>query len=178
MSTTNKIETKFIHHEIGDNTLKIDGKVAVPIEPAIITVGVQNEDREEILQKEDGTYYKRVAVESKEVYNKRTQKKRNWFILALETGQNKRRYFPGAEIHGLLSGDSSINVYSQANLDSEIIGSIEPNTWVIIKNIAALDEQPDFYKIKTSNANNALVGYVLRNTIINDSNKVYEAPYL
>ena len=52
MNTTN-IDTKFIHHSIGDNELKIDGKIAVPIEPAIITVGVQNPEKEEILQKED-----------------------------------------------------------------------------------------------------------------------------
>ena len=177
MNTTN-IDTKFTHHSIGDNELRIDSKIAVPIEPAIITVGVQNPEKEEILQKEDGTYYRRTAVESKEIYNKRTQRKRNWFIVALETGQNKRRYFPGAEIHGKVSGSSAINIYAQASLESEIIGTIDPETWVIIKNIAALNEQPDFYKIKTSNANNALVGYILRNTIINDNDKVYEAPYL
>ena len=173
MGTTDKIETKFTHHKIGDNELKINGKVAVPLEPAIITVGVQNPDKEEIVQKDDGTYYKRVAVESKEVYNKKTQKKRNWFILALETGKNPKRYFPGAEVHGLVSSISPISVYSQADINSEIIGTVNPDTWVIIKNIAALNEQPDFYKIATSNATSALVGYI-RYTAIKDNNKIYE----
>ena len=116
--------------------------------------------------------------ESKEVYNKKTQKRKNWFILALETGQNKRRYFPGAEVHGLVSGSSAINIYAQDNITSDVLGTIEPNTWVIIKNIAALNEQPAFYKIATSNANNALVGYIQRNAILSDNDKVYETPFL
>ena len=191
MSAANKIETKFIHHSAGDNELRIKGKlvdgeiiddgisrVAVPIEPAIITVGIQNPDKEEIIQKEDGTFYKRVAVESKEVYNKKTQKKRNWFIVALETGQNPRRYFPGAEVHGLISGNSSIEVYAEASKTAQIIGTIDPDTWVIIKNISALNEQPDFYKIATSNATSALIGYIPRSAILNDNHKIYEAPFL
>lgn len=128
MSAANKIETKFIHHEVGNNELKINSKIAVPLEPAIITVGVKNPDREEIIQKEDGTYYKRAAVESKEVYNKKTQKRKNWFILALETGENPRRYFPGAEVHGLISGSTAIKVYAEANLAAQVIGTIEPST--------------------------------------------------
>lgn len=178
MSAANKIETKFTHHAVGDNELRIDGKLAVALEPAIITVGVQNPDKEEIIQKEDGTYFKRIAVESKEVYNKKTQRKRNWFVLALETGTNPRRYFPGAEVHGLVSGSTSIKVYAEASASAQVLGTIEPNTWVIIRNIIGLDEQPDFYKIATSNATTALIGYIPRNAILNDNHKIYEVPFL
>ena len=75
MSTTSEINTKFTHHKIGDNELRIDGKLTIALEPTIITVGVTNSEKEEIIQKEDGTYYRREAVESKEVYNKKTQRK-------------------------------------------------------------------------------------------------------
>jgi hypothetical protein len=41
-----------------------------------------------------------------------------------------------------------------------------------------LDEQPDFYKIATSNATTALIGYIPRNAILNDNHKIYEVPFL
>lgn len=177
MSTTSEINTKFTHHEISDNELRIGNKLTIALEPTIITVGVTNSEKEEIVQKEDGTYYRREAVESKEVYNKKTQKKRNWFILALETGKNNRRYFPGAEIHGLVSGSAPINIYEESSTTSNIIGTIAPDTWVIIKNITSLNEQPDFYKIRTSAASTALVGYIQGSAIKNDLHKIYEAPF-
>ena len=147
-----------VHHEIQDNQLLIENKEYFGIGISKVIVGVENPNRQEILQDPNtGLNYSRNAVEAQEVYNLRTQKHHPWFIVDLETGH--RGWYPGCEIHGNILGQ--VDLKEAPDESSATLLQLD-NVMVQILDYTSIKDIPNdgWIKIKFGQ-----VGYVKRETL-------------
>jgi hypothetical protein len=138
---------EIITHSIGDNKLIIaDRETGEPVEyiglgvDRIIT-GIENPNRREILTDPISGYnYSRNAVEAQEIYNSKTKKRGNWFILELCTGQYG--WFPGCEIRADTTTIGTL-LYKEPSTDSDVLYTFEENSSVEIIDILNLEQMPE-----------------------------------
>lgn len=164
-----------ITHPVNNNEIIREGKEVAVFGVSKIIVGIENQERREILQDEaSGLNYSRTAVEALEIYSIKTQKHRPWFLLDLETGS--RGWYPGCEIHGevLVADGEEVLIKNAPRDDSEIVGRISKASSVVIKNLDAIDQEPydeGWYKILYD-----VEGYIKKEFITNlryaDPNKI------
>jgi hypothetical protein len=139
---------ELITHPIGDNKIAIynpdtgETNEYIGIGLDQIIVGVENPDRREILKDASTGYnYSRNAVEAYEIYNRKTQqRKRNWFVLELCTGQHG--WFPGCEIHADILQDK-VKLYKEPSSESEILYNFSAGTIVSVIDVLNLQQTPD-----------------------------------
>ena len=157
-------------HSIGDNKLSIYNPETAETNEYIglgldrIIVGVENPEVREILKDPNTGYnYSRNAVEAYEIYNRKTQqRKRNWFVLELCTGQYG--WFPGCEIHADILQDK-IKLYKEPSHESEILYNFSAGTIVTviyILNLQQTHDTPGWRKVKFLNE-----GYIEESALSN-----------
>ena len=147
---------ELITHPIGDNKITIynpqtgETNEYIGIGLDRIIVGVENPDKRELLKDPASGYnYSRNAVEAYEIYNRKTQqRKRNWFVLELCTGQHG--WFPGCEIHADILQDK-VKLYKEPSLESEILYNFTSGTIVSVIDVLNLQqthETPGWRRVK------------------------------
>lgn len=160
---------KVVQHTIKDNQLRINNKEYVGLDIEKVIVGVENTERQEIVQDPtSGLNYSRNAVEGQEVYKLSTQKHHPWFILDLETGS--RGWYPGCIIRGDILG-TDVAIKEEPNEESTTLG-VATTAEVEILNIDAIDQEPyeaGWYKVKYN-----VTGYVKESEV---SNLRYADPF-
>jgi hypothetical protein len=157
-------------HSIGDNKVSIYNPQTDEINDYTclnldrMIVGVENPDQREVLKDPTTGYnYSRNKVEAYEIYNRKTQqRKRNWFVLELCTGQHG--WFPGCEIHADILQDK-IKLYKEPSRESEILYNFSAGTIVTVVDVLNLQQThdtPGWRKVKFLNE-----GYIEESALSN-----------
>jgi len=135
-----------------------------------IDVGVNSGKTEIAKDKESGFNYERNAIDGKQIYNLRTQKKSCCFMVDLETGRGKdTSWYPGAIQITYIVGDD-IAIRADKTTSAQIVMTLQNNTKVKILDLEYDDEMNVWYKIFYDEKE----GYV-RNTYVNGVR--YSDPY-
>lgn len=151
-------------HVIKDNSLFINNEEYHVLGLDKIVVGVENENETEIVRDEEtGLNYSRNKVEEQEIYNYSTKKRRNWFILDLETGS--RGWYPGCVIYGQVLGNN-IPILQSPEEESIILTEVSHALVQILD--SGVVEQPKATGWYNVNYNN-VIGYIKVDYISNIS---------
>lgn len=169
-----------ITRAVGENALLIkkddesESKEYVGLDVDRIIVGVETDEvdadgnqRREIVTNSLGLNEARVAVEAQEIYNAATRRRRNWFMLDLETG--RRGWFPGCVVKGDLLSDTEL--YGAPSDAASVIETISAGTTVTLLDVDTIDQEPlydGWYRILHDTQ-----GYVKKDKV---SNIRYDSP--
>lgn len=131
--------------------IKHDGKRCIAaLGLSKVIVGAENPDAEpevvQVYSDADGRMMNkgRIKVEPREIYDTQKQKRKNWFILDLETGRhsNGKSWFPGSVVRASVVGER-IPLRSEPREDAPIIDELSDSIVELVEERHLPVGQPD-----------------------------------